>query len=77
MASPNSLMSARDMPFHRCPLTPPAAAPTSVVTMMDGGNKIPTSAPAAAPPHAPWRVVSSSLFTWTLPAPSLVTMAAS
>src|SRR6185437_8684463 len=31
------------------------------------GLWFPMSAPAAAPPHAPWRVVVSSLFTWTLP----------
>ncbi len=70
-------MSARDMPFHRWPLTPPIAAPTTAEAMMEGGNKIPTSAPAAAPPQAPCRVVISSLSTCTLPFSSLVTTAAS
>ena len=67
MASPNSLTSVRDIPFHRCPLTPPMAAPTMADPMMEGGNKMPTSAPAAAPPQAPCRVVVSSLLTWTFP----------
>jgi hypothetical protein len=53
------------------------AAPTAVVAMIAGGNKMPISAPAAAPPHAPCRVAISSLFSWTLPLASLVTTAAS
>ena len=65
------------MPFHKCPLTPPMAAPTSADPMMEGGNKMPTRAPTPAPPHAPWRVVVSSLLTWTLPLSSFVITAAS
>src|SRR6516225_1962966 len=77
MTSPNSLTSARDMPRHRWPPTPPAAAPTAAPATSAGGNKMPTTAPAAAPPHAPCRVAISSLFTCTLPPSSLVTTAAS
>src|SRR5215831_10270643 len=53
MTSPNSLTSARDMPRHRCPLSPPTAAPTAAVPMIEGGNKTPSSAPTAAPLPAP------------------------
>ncbi len=51
--SPSSLMSARDMPRHRWPLTPPTPAPTIAVPMIAGENRRPTTAPAAAPPQAP------------------------
>src|SRR5215469_878094 len=63
MTSPNSLTSARDMPRHRWPLTPPTAA----LAMIEGGNKMATTAPTAAPPQAPCRVAISSLLTCTLP----------
>jgi len=77
MRSPNSLTSARDMPRHRWPLTLSTAAPTAAEAMIAGGNKMPTRAPTAAPPHAPCRVAISSLLTRTLPASSLVTTDAS
>ena len=53
MMSPNSLTSAPDMPRHKWPPTPPAAAPTVAAAMIAGGNKMPTRALTAAPPHAP------------------------
>src|SRR5215469_1605660 len=67
MTSPNSLTSARDMPRHKWPPTPPMPAPTATLAMIEGGNKMPTTAPAAAPPQAPCRVAISSLLTCTLP----------
>ena len=39
MISPSSLTSARDMPRHRWPLTPPTAAPTAAEAMIAGGTR--------------------------------------
>src|SRR5580693_3581133 len=77
ISSPNSLTSLLDMPRHRWPPTPPTAAPTSAVPMTEGGNKMPTTAPAAAPPRPPCGVAVSSLLTCTLPLSSFVTRPAS
>jgi hypothetical protein len=46
----------QDMPRHRWPLTPPTDAPTAAVAMIAGGNKMPISAPTAAPPHAHYKI---------------------
>ena len=40
MRSPNSLTSDRDIPRHRCPLTPPTAAPTAEETRIEGAASI-------------------------------------
>ena len=58
-------------------LTPPIAPPTKALPMIEGGNRMPTTAPTAMPPHAMCRVVVSSLLMWIFPALFFVTTAAS
>ena len=36
------------MPRQRCPTRPPAPAPTTPEAMIDGGNRMPTTAPTAS-----------------------------
>ena len=58
------------MPRVRCPVRPPAPAPTIALPMTAGGKTIPTSAPTAAPVQAPCWVGFSVLVTRTLPSAS-------
>lgn len=51
--------------------------PTAAVTMIDGGNRSPSTAPTPMPPHAPLRVGMESLLMWSLPSDSLVMTAES
>ena len=55
------------MPRERCPVRPPAPAPTIALPMIEGGKMIPTSAPTAAPVQAPCWVGFSVFVTRTLP----------
>ena len=59
------------MPRERCPVRPPAPAPTIALPMIAGGKTIPTSAPTAAPVQAPCCVGFSVFVTRTLPSSSL------
>ena len=59
------------MPFVRCPVRPPAPAPTIALPRIAGGKMIPTSAPTAAPVQAPCWVGFSVFVTRTLPSSSL------
>src|SRR5699024_10671169 len=77
LSSPSSLTAARDRPPRRWPARPPAAPSTAAEAMIDGGNRTPSTPPAARPHQAPLRVEVSSLLTWILPLSSLVTTAAS
>src|SRR5262249_31876675 len=63
-ASPTSFMSPRDMPRQKWPTSPPAPAPRAPLTRIEGGNRIPTSAPTPSPAQAPCRV-GVPPFSWT------------